>query len=224
MSNVLAIGDVHAPVERDGYLPFCKDLYDAWNCDRVVFIGDIADWHAISFHSKHPEGPGPLDEYKLAKKSIQKWYKAFPDADVLIGNHDERLTRKAEASDIPAEFLRSYSDIWETPNWRWQHDVIIDDVYYMHGDGAGGGLHPAANNAKQMSMSVVCGHFHRTAGVQWMGNPKQRWFGLDTGCGIDDTKYAFAYGKKLKKRSIIAAGVIIDGIGYSEPMPLEKYK
>jgi metallophosphoesterase superfamily enzyme len=224
MSRVLAIGDVHAPVQRDDYLIFCQDLYDAWDCDKVVFIGDVVDWHGISFHARHPDGPGTVDEYNLAKDVIAEWYEAFPEATIILGNHDERITRKAEAAEIPSRFIRSYSDIWETPEWNWTQDTIIDDVYYMHGDGAGGGNSPAALNARQMAMSVVCGHFHRVAGVQWMGSPRQRWFGLDTGCGIDDTKYAFAYGRKLRKRPIIAAGVIIDGVGYSEPMPLEKYK
>jgi len=48
--RVLAIGDTHCPWERKGYLQFCQDLYWQWECNTVVFIGDVADLHAISFH------------------------------------------------------------------------------------------------------------------------------------------------------------------------------
>jgi len=91
MSRVLVIGDIHEPVSHPGYLSFCQDLHKAWNCNAVVFIGDVADFQAISFHTIHPECPGPGDEYMLAKQKIQKWYKAFPKAKVCIGNHDERV-------------------------------------------------------------------------------------------------------------------------------------
>ncbi len=220
--RTLVIGDVHAPVTREGYLEFCQDTYDAWDCDTVVFIGDLVDWHGISFHARHPESPGVLDEYELALEGVQKWYDAFPIATVCVGNHDERVLRLAESVDIPAKFLRDYKEIWQTPSWDWEFETTIDDVYYFHGT-ACGGLHPAFNIARQMSMSVVMGHVHSAGGIKWLVNPKQRWFGMDVGCGIDDKKYAFAYGKHLKKRSVISCGVVIDGTPYHEMMALEEY-
>jgi len=83
MSRVLAIGDIHAPCEKKGYLEFCQDMYQAWDCDTVVFMGDVVDHHAISFHAANPEAPGPLDEAKMTLEAIQRWYKAFPEA-VLV--------------------------------------------------------------------------------------------------------------------------------------------
>jgi hypothetical protein len=187
-----------------------------------VFIGDLVDLHTISFHPTHTAAPGVEKEYELAKKGVAKWYKSFPKATVCVGNHDARIKRRAAHVNIPEGMIKDNKDIWETPRWEWVDDITIDDVYYMHGDGCGAGKYPAANNAQQMAMSVVMGHYHRTAGCLWMGSPKQRWFGLDTGCGLDDKAYAFKYAEKVKKRSIIAAGVVIDGVGYSEPMKLEK--
>ena len=108
MSKVLCIGDVHEPVCRPGYLNFCKKIHKKYNCNQVVFMGDVVDWHAISFHVHHPECPGPPDEYRMAYKGIQKWRKVFPKAKVCIGNHDERIIRLAESVDIPAKFLRDY--------------------------------------------------------------------------------------------------------------------
>ena len=50
MSKVLAIGDTHLPAVHPGYLAFCSDLYDKYDCDTAVHIGDFVDHHAISAH------------------------------------------------------------------------------------------------------------------------------------------------------------------------------
>jgi len=209
--RVLVIGDVHEPVSHPGYLSFCKDLYRKQKCNQVVFIGDVADFQAISFHTKNPQCPGPDDEYILTKQKIQKWYKAFSKARICIGNHDERLIRLAESVNIPSKFLRDFSDIWKTPGWDWKYDHIIDEVYYFHGT-AFGGTHPAYNAAGKMLMSTVMGHLHARSGIKWRANPLKRIFALDTGCGIDVDAYQFAYGRHIKERPILSAAVVLDRI------------
>ena len=173
MSRVLAIGDIHAPVTRPGYLRFCKNTYKKYKCNTVVLIGDVVDWHGISFHAAHPECPGPTDEFALAYKEIKKWVRAFPKAKVCIGNHDERIIRLAESVNIPKKFLRNYSEIWDTPGWDWDYDHTIDDVYYFHGVGHGG-KYPASNVVTKMLRSVVMGHIHTASGIKWFANDKTR--------------------------------------------------
>ena len=225
MSRVLAIGDIHAPVTHPGYFDFCCDVKKKYRCDKVVFIGDVVDWHGISFHAKHPDAPGPKDEYLLALREVQRWYRKFKNAVVTIGNHDERLIRLAESAGVPGSFIRDYKDVWKTPKWDWVFDTIIDNVYYYHGTGRGG-MHPAFNTAKDMTMSVVMGHCHSAGGIKWLASPTQRRFGMDTGCGIDDQMYAFSYGKHMKRKSVLSCGVVLDGIGQHVIMPCsdgEKY-
>lgn len=225
MSRVLYIGDIHEPVAHPGYLSFARDMRDKYKIDTIVFIGDIVDWHAISFHTRHPEAPGPKDEYQLALERVSRWRKAFPKADVRIGNHDERPERVAEEAGIPKQFLTSYQKMWKTPSWRWIHDGTIDAVYSFHGTGTGG-MHPAFNSSGKVLESVVQGHIHSAAGIKWRASPTRRVFGMDTGCGIDDKAYAFAYGRHQKVRSILGLGVVLDGIPYHEIMPVgpgEKY-
>lgn len=223
MANVLCVGDLHCPVERKGYLEFCQDLYEEWDCDTVVLIGDLVDWSAISFHLCNPEGHSPNDEYNLAFNAIQKWYKAFhKNVIVTIGNHDARPKRVAESVSIPAKFIRDYADLWQTPNWNWVQSIIIDNVYYCHGHGKGGGKTPAWNLAQQMGISVCMGHYHSRGGVSWSANPLRRWFGCDVGCGINDKAYAFAYAREQARRSILGAAIILDSTPYYEIMPIGK--
>ena len=221
MSRVLSIGDLHEPVAHPGYLRFNQDLYDEYECDTVVFMGDVADFQAISFHAANPMCPGPDDEFQLTKMAIQKWCRAFPKAKVCIGNHDERVIRLAESVNIPSKFLRDYKEIWKTPKWKWDYEHIIDGVYYFHGT-ACGGVHPAWNAASKMLMPVVMGHLHSRAGVKWRANPLRRIFSVDVGCGIDVDAYQFAYGKHYKERPILASAVILDGIPYHEIMPIAR--
>ena len=221
MSRILVIGDLHIPWERKGYFEFCCDLYKAWNCDTVVFIGDVVDSHAVSFHPKRPDMPSALQEYKLAKEGVKRWYKQFKKAVVTIGNHDERITRVANDSGIPDVYLKSYEENWGTPNWEWKYDHVIDDIYFYHGTGQGG-EYPASNAVRKMLMSSVLGHNHTASGVKYYANPQRRIFACDVGCGIDDAKMAFAYGRHNKRRSILSAAVIIDGVPYVEPMKIGK--
>jgi len=226
MSKILIIPDLHSPVARKGALNFCRDIRRKYKTNHTIFIGDVVDNHAISFHAHHPELPGPKDEYELAYGHLQEWYKAFPKADVVLGNHDRRIVRLAQSVNIPKRFLRNYSEIWNTPKWVWADDFIYDEVYYSHGDGVGSGLYPAFNLTRQMGMSCIIGHHHSAGGIKWLVNPLRRMFGLDTGCLVDDKSFAFAYGARTKKRSVLSAAVVIDGTPQHIIMPCgpgEKY-
>jgi hypothetical protein len=204
-------------------MEFCRDIKKQWRCNEVVFIGDLVDWNSIAFHASNPEGHSALDEFQLTKACIGKWLKVFPKAKICVGNHDARVVRLAESVNIPSKFIRAYAELWGTPKWEWDYSHTIDDVYYFHGTGFGG-LHPAFNAARQMSMSVVMGHIHSVGGVKWLVNPHKRWFGMDVGCGCDDDSYAFSYGKHFKRKSVVGCGVVIDSVPYYEIMPLEIYK
>lgn len=194
------------------------DLRRTYKTNQTVIIGDVVDHHAISFHAANPMCPGPDDEYKLAKQLIKPWYKTFPNATVTIGNHDARVVRLAESVNIPAKYLRDYSEVWNTPKWKWVEDVSIDEVYYFHGTGRGG-IHPAYNAMKAYLSSVVMGHCHAASGVKHSSNPNKRTFGMDVGCGIDVDAHQFAYGKHFAARPMLSAGVVIDGTPHHHVMP-----
>jgi len=212
------IGDTHEPVSHPGYLQFCQDIFDAWDCDVFVHIGDLADSQAISFHANNPMCPGPNDEVELTQIAVDKWHEAFPKMRVCIGNHDERVIRLAESVQIPSRFIRNHAEVWNTPDWEYEHDFILDDTYYFHGTG-NGGIHPSWNVAGKMLMPVVMGHIHSAAGINWRANPLRRIFGVDVGCGIDVRAYQFAYGRHIKRRPILSCAVVIDGVPYHEIMP-----
>ncbi len=219
------VGDVHAPTTHPAYMRFCRDVFDAWGVNQIVMIGDVVDHHAISYHAKHPNAPGPKDEFELSYWHIANWAKAFPKATVMIGNHDARALRLGADANIPEEYFKPYAELWNTPGWDWIHETIIDDVYYKHGIGCGG-QRPTTNYAMHAMISTVIGHCHAAAGVSWLAGPRSRVFGMDTGCGVDDRAWAMAYGLPHKKKPILSCGVVLDGFPFHEIMPMargEKY-
>ena len=202
--RILVIGDIHAPFTLDGYLEFCKETYAKYNCNQVIFIGDIIDNHYSSFHATDPDGMGGGDELDIAIKVVKKWAKAFPKADVTIGNHDRIIMRKAFDSQIPSRWIKSYNDVLGT-KWNWVEQIVYDDVQYVHGEGG-----TARTKSKNDMMSTVQGHIHTQAYCEWNVGKKFRVFGMQVGCGVDAKSYAAAYAKNFKKQAI-GCGVVLGG-------------
>jgi len=204
-NRILVIGDIHAPFELDGYFEFCKETYANYNCNKVIFIGDIIDNHYSSFHVSDPDGMGGGDELDRAINCVKKWYKAFSKADVLIGNHDRIIMRKAFDSQIPKRWVKSYNDVLGTTKWNWTERIVYDNVQYVHGEGG-----TARTKSKNDMMSTVQGHIHTQAYVDWAVGRNFKVFGMQVGCGVDGGSYAAAYAKNFKKQAI-GCGVVIGG-------------
>lgn len=202
--RILVIGDIHAPFTLDGYLEFCEDMYARYNCNQVIFIGDIIDNHYASFHATDPDGMGGGDELDVAIEHVKMWSESFPVADVCIGNHDRIIMRKAFDSQIPSRWIKSYNEVLGT-NWNWVEHVVYDDVQYIHGEGG-----TARTKSKNDMMSTVQGHIHTQAYVEWSVGKMFKIFGMQVGCGIDSKSYAAAYAKNFKKQAI-GCGVVIGG-------------
>ena len=221
MSVVGVVSDIHLPWAHPKYLQFCKDTFKRFKVNRVVFIGDVVDSHAMSRFEPNPEGYSPGDEIRAATAHLRPWVKAFPKAMVCIGNHDERYQRRAYRYGIPSCLLKSYQEVFNTPGWDWQPEFKIDGVLYIHGTGSTG-KDAAMNLALQRRMSTVQGHTHSYAGCKWHANPDSLIFGMNVGCGIDIDSYAFEYSKPFPVRPVLGCGVVIDGTAMFIPMPCSK--
>jgi len=205
--NVLVIGDLHEPFCRKDYLEHCIQVYSEFDCNHVIFIGDIIDNHYASYHETDPDGMGGGDELDLTIKKIAKWYDMFPKADVVLGNHDRVVMRKAFSGGISKRWIRDFGDVLETPGWNFELDFEYDNVVYTHGEG-GGGINGALQKALNKRKSIVQGHWHTECHVRWNVSDIDRVFALQPGCGVDDRAYALAYAKNVTKKSIISCGVV----------------
>ena len=214
-NRILVIGDLHEPFCLDGYLEHCKTVYAKYNCNKVIFIGDVIDNHYSSYHETDADGMGGGQELDLAIKKLKKWYKAFPKADVTIGNHDRIIMRKAQTSAVPKKWIKEYKDVLEVPKWNFTDRIVYDNVQYIHGEGG-----TARTKCRADMMSTVQGHLHTQAYCEWYVGQNFKVFGMQIGCGIDHDSYAMAYAKRGKKPAI-GCGVVIGGqIAINELMQL----
>ena len=165
----------------------------------------MIDNHYSSYHETDSDGMGGLDELELAIKNLARWYKAFPNADVLIGNHDRMVMRKAQTSSIPTRWIRNYKEVLETPNWNFVDRVVYDNVQYIHGEGG-----TARTRAKKDLMSTVQGHLHTQCYTEWSVGAGHKIFAMQVGCGIDKDSYAMGYAKNFGTPAI-GCGVILSG-------------
>lgn len=217
ISNVLVIGDLHEPFCLDGYLEFCIEQFYKYNCNKVVFTGDIIDNHYASYHENDPDGLGGGDELSIAINKLKKWHESFPNALVCVGNHDRIIARKAFSGGIPKRWLRPLAEALEVPTWTFDERFVIDEIQYIHGESG-----RATKKAKDDMMSTVQGHRHTELFCEWVMGYKRRVFGLSVGCGVDVKTYAMAYGRHFKKPAI-GCGVVLEcgNLPISIPMNLK---
>jgi predicted phosphodiesterase len=210
-NNVLIIGDTHEPFCKDGYLEHCLSVQKEYNCGTVVHIGDLVDNHAVSYHESDSDGRSAGDEYKLALIACDRWYKAFPDVKICIGNHDRLPFRKAFTAGLPKNWLKSYQEMFNSPKgWKWDFVHNVNGVIYQHGTGLSGEM-ASINAARENRQSTVIGHLHTVSNTRFLASTKDLIFGMNVGCGIDHTKYAFAYGRENTRKPVLSCGVVLGG-------------
>tara|TARA_R100001086_G_scaffold199785_2_gene115981 strand:- start:6342 stop:7091 length:750 start_codon:yes stop_codon:yes gene_type:complete len=208
--NILVIGDTHIPFNHPGYLDFCRSVQEKYRCNTVVHIGDECDNAALSYHEKTPEGHSAESEAELALNELQKWYKAFPEVKVCVGNHSALPYRQATTAGIPKRFLKTYEEVWQAPKgWKWELEWVINDCIFTHGTGTNG-QQAAIKRAILNQQSTIIGHTHSFGGVNYIASKNNLIFGLNVGCGIDIDAYAFAYGRNYPRRPTLGCGVVLD--------------
>lgn len=203
--------DPHIPFNHPNYLQFCIDTFRQYHVGRIVCLGDLVDFHAISRHETETCAKSPIDELDMTIAGVKQFTDAFPDVDFIPGNHDLIYIRQAATLGIDKRFLKSFKELFELPKkWRIHDDEYISDgILYKHGINCAG-KNGAINTAIQERMSTVIGHSHAFGGCQYSANPRDIIFGLNVGCGIHISQYAFAYGKHAKNRPTLGCGVVFN--------------
>lgn len=219
--NVGVIGDTHIPFERPDYLNFCIEIFDRCKCKIIVHIGDIVDNHAISYHEHDPDGKSPADEMVEVDKHLKRWFDAFPEVYLCLGNHDRLMNRKAKTFGLPSRAFKTFREIWNFP-FGWQDNFSWEffGVRYQHGTGYSGDYaHKRA--AQSNRQSTVIGHTHSSAVAEYLVSENDRILAMNVGSGIDRKTYAFEYGRFLPKKPVLACGVITDKGKYCQVFPMD---
>ena len=201
--NILLVGDIHEPWCLDGYLDFCTEIYHKYNCNHVIFLGDCLDNNFSSSYAINPDGMCAGDELSFAIKKLKNWSKVFPEADVCIGNHEERIMKQCFNNGLSKKWIRDFKDVLGV-NWNFQTSFEYNNCLFRHGVNT-----KAAPKSGCEMMNVVQGHFHSEAYIHWNIGKGKKVFGMQVPCGISEDKYAFAYAKDFAKPAI-GVGVLLE--------------
>ena len=212
LKNTLIIGDTHFPYEHPQYLDHCLRTRDKYKCEAVIHIGDMVDNLNASAYPKDADADSASQEFKAAYDKVQLWQRKFGKAILITGNHDVRVLRAANRSNLLPQFLRSYSDVWGLKSWKTLDQITLrygtQEVLFTHGEGLGGG-HSAMNNAIQKHMTcVVFGHLHSTAGVVYRQTLGRLLWAMAVGSGISRESVAMRYAVNNKLPQITSCGVL----------------
>lgn len=209
-TTVGVFSDVHAPFDHPMYLDFLTKTFKFYGVRKVICLGDLVDFHALSKYETEPCAMGAYDELDIAINTVGKYVEEFPCLHLTLGNHDLRPARQGKSVGLGERFLTSFRNLLKLPDtWEISEDLLFEDVLYKHGEKSGG-KDGALNAAIQERMSTVIGHFHGFAGCKYSANKRDMVFGMNVGCGIDSDKYAFAYGKNDKCRPIRGCGIVFN--------------
>lgn len=222
MARVLVIPDLHIPFEHKRALDFCCRVRDKFKCDTYVQEGDLFDQYSMSRYPKDPDAMNAKDEFNLSKTRVSRWIKEFPKMVITTGNHCVRILKRIRDAGIPPSMLvKTFNTLWGLPDsWKFINRYVVDGVTYIHGAKSGEYAH--ANTARDERSNIVIAHTHSTGGVHWTANYKSAMFGMNVGCLIDETTYAFFYANEMTRRPVLGCGVIIDGFPTFIPMGVSK--
>ncbi len=201
--NILCVGDLHLPFTLRGYLEFCQSISYKYSCDKVIFMGDIIDSHYSSFHATDPDGLSAGDELEFCIKEIDRWKKVFSEADVVTGNHDLIILRKAYANGLSKRWIKDFNQVLGV-DWVFKPSFIYNNTLFRHGIGQ-----KSAPKAGSEFMNVVQGHHHTSAYIEYRVGMGSKVFGMQVPCGVDRETYAMAYAQEFPKPAI-GCSVILD--------------
>ncbi|MDP7621367.1 MAG: metallophosphoesterase [SAR324 cluster bacterium] len=220
--RILILSDTHFPFHNKNYWNWIKKIKDRIKPTRVIHIGDLVDNASIQVERPaDPNVESPVFELASAKKEIRKLEKLFPKMDILFGNHDLRIMRRAERFGIPRSMLKDLNTIYEIKSdWRWHDKLIVKlpnrtNVFFTHNFKSN-----ILASSKELGCSFVCGHWHTISSISLWSNPLALNFAMCVGSSINPKAASMRYQKNFIKRPIISVGAVIDSVPQLFPMPL----
>ncbi len=225
---VLIVPDLHAPYHHPDTIEFLKWVQEWRGCrERIVSVGDMWDFHSMSFHKSEPDALSPEDEYEAIKNFSAEFTSHFPYGDIVLGNHCDIPKRQMVDNGLAPSMLRDNNELYGLPDTWNIHPMyyVIDpdgwDVLVEHGCGSGG-MYGCANSAKKKRCSYVQGHTHSNAAVIYNTNHNNTQFGMNVGALIDSSSYAMRYGKHFTSKCNLGCGVVYSG-SHAEFVPISAY-
>jgi hypothetical protein len=226
-SRILNISDIHAPYNHVDTLAFLSDVNDALDPTRIINLGDETDGHGLSMHDSDPALDAAGPELVKARVFLSELAQLFPNMELCHSNHGSLVYRRALKSGIPAAYIKPYRDFifpdGGGDGWSWHNEIRLtlpdgSDLVVRHSfTGAKNGV------AHGLRANLIQGHEHGKFNITYdQSSVAQNWV-MVSGCLVDSTSLAFAYGRMFEHKPIIGTSAVIDSQPLLIPMPLDKH-
>jgi predicted phosphodiesterase len=216
---ILLIPDTHAPFMHPQAVDFLREIKKEYKPNRIFQMGDLIDQFAFSKFARDPDTANCDQELERALDQLGDLYDLFPKVEMCIGNHDNRIMKRAAEAGISKKFIKELKDIYQLPkDWIVAENFRIPemDLMIMHGEGFSG-RGAMVQLLQTFRRNAAIGHLHGQAGTFWLSNGSPSWV-LATGCLVDPRAYAFKYSQFHKDQPILGCGVIVGGTPLFHPM------
>lgn len=179
LKRILFIPDTHRPYHSKDAWRLALKAGKAFQPDRVIVLGDFADFYKVSAHSKDPQRKVDFqDELDDVSKGLDE-LEALKAThyDFVEGNHENRMQRYLWSSASELAGLRSLrvNELLDLPSRGWSYTpykqhLRVGKLFITHEAGnAGFDAHRKAQST--YAENVVIGHTHRT-GYSIVGNAR----------------------------------------------------
>lgn len=210
--TIIVISDMHIPYHHPDSLKFLAAAKKKYKPDLVICIGDLGEFHDISFHPSDPDMDSAGRELIALRKYAKQLEKIFPKMIIVGSNHGDLPLRVAFDAGLPKDLIRPFNDIYQVgKGWQFVDDLTLVEgseiLYFAHFLGAN-----VANAVAQRGVCVITGHTHTNFSISYVSTPRNLLWGMSVGCSIDKRSLAFAYNKLDLKRPIIGHGLIRKGV------------
>lgn len=216
MGRTLAIGDVHLPFANRRAILNVLKLARRLKPTRILQLGDLFDLYSFSRFARSPNLMTPAQEVRRGRQQAEELWAELRRASgskvecfQLIGNHDERIAKRAaEAVPELERFLSHVAHLWQfdgvTTQPSERHELILDGVVYMHGHRRHG------EHVRYNLMSTVVGHSH-VGGVVFHRQRNKTLFELNAGYLGSSSALPMSYGRQKQfSRWTTGVGLIGD--------------
>ena len=194
--TTIALGDLHCPFQSNKELGVAYKVIEDLQPDKIILMGDLVDFYAISSFSRNPIRVLQLQDELNAAKEILGIIDSLSNAEIvyLMGNHEDRLQRYLmlhpeiyNLDSLKLEYLLGLDEL----NIKIKTEVKEGDLIYTHGKYVS--KHSAYSvkrelEARAYQISVLMGHTHRQ-GMFSITGYKNTVDGYEIGCLCKDQEY-----------------------------------
>jgi predicted phosphodiesterase len=233
LQPILIVPDTHAPYHDQRAWDLMLKAARALKPHTVIHMGDLADFYAVSSHSKDPQRALQLkDELEVAKRLRADLDALKPVRKVFIeGNHCDRLTRYLRDRAPELHELIDVRQLLELTDNAWEFvpykDYIqIGHVYFTH-DTGNSGSYTTKRAMDAFQHSVVIGHHHSMAYIVEGDATGKHMVAAQFGWLGDENNADYMQRVKARRKWSLGFGIGYhdprSGYIYLQPVPIVDY-